>query len=291
MLIMMRLKGIRKRQLNLLKELETKIFEFNKLNEDLLLDYYECSFINKFLLRMNVKFIYDHNFFCGYIWVSSLDKSTYFIRSFYITEEYRNKFNKEVFKELLDRYGVNNVIYTTSGEEGIVKFMNKLEFFSYSKSIELWYNVKSFNYIFEENIEEFIENHHESIRCDIQNKVFHNENRTPLTLKDIYIEEEQDYYIYGGGIFVKEGDKYIGYGQIIQENSIGIIVNVGVLKEYRKKSYGKTLIKALLAKGKSLGFEKIKIKTSLDNYIALNLYKSLGFTEEGEIIIWNYNRG
>ncbi len=291
MLIMMRLKGIRKRQLNLLMELESKIFQFNKLNEDLFLDYYECSFIDKLLLKMNVKFIYDHNFFCGYLWVSSLDKATYFVRSFYITEEYRKKFNKEVFNDLLDRYGVSSLIYTTSGEEKIVEFMNKLDFLPYNKSIELWYNVKTFNYIFEENIEGFIENHHESIRCDIQNKVFHNENRTPLTLKDIYIEEEQDYYIYGGGVFVKEGDKYIGYGQIIKENSMGIIVNVGVLKEYREKSYGKTLIKALLAKGKSLGFEKIKIKTSLDNHIALNLYKSLGFKEEGEIIMWNYNRG
>ena len=69
-----------------------------------------------------------------------------------------------------------------------------------------------------------------------------------------------------------------------------MIVNVCILEEYIGNGYSKLLIDNLLLKSKELGFESIKIKTHKDNTVALNLYKSMGFIEEREIILWRYNK-
>ncbi|WP_406541200.1 hypothetical protein [Clostridium ljungdahlii] len=57
-----------------------------------------------------------------------------------------------------------------------------------------------------------------------------------MTLEDIYFDEAQDYYFEKGAIFLKQNDEYIGYGQIVMENDIPVIVNFGILKEFRGKN-------------------------------------------------------
>ena len=70
------------------------------------------------------------------------------------------------------------------------------------------------------------------------------------------------------------------------ENDIPVIVNFGILKEFRGKKYGKALLIYLLKLIYSSGFNKIIIKVKSSNYIALHLYTSMGFHIESEIYNW-----
>ncbi|MEW8956616.1 GNAT family N-acetyltransferase, partial [Clostridium sp.] len=138
----------------------------------------------------------------------------------------------------------------------------------------------------DDSIENFKESRHEELRCNIQNSVFHDENRIPLTLEDIFYEEKQNFYVKNGSIFIKANNKYVGYGQIILSNKEPLIVNVGILKEYRNSGLGCLLMKSLINKCKDLKFKDVRIRCYADNYTALNLYKKLGFKEENYMFNW-----
>jgi GNAT superfamily N-acetyltransferase len=122
----------------------------------------------------------------------------------------------------------------------------------------------------------------EEKRCEVQNKIFEEDHRIPLTLEDIFFDEVQDYYFEKGAVFLKKDNKYIGYGQFILENNIPVIVNFGIIKEYRGKGYSKYLLIYLLKIIYCNGFNKIIIKVKDSNYRALNLYKSVGFQVKKE---------
>lgn len=291
--IMIKLKKVKRNQISILRELSSKSNSFNILNQDFFYIYDSLNFIEKFVFKRYVRFIFKDDILSGYIWYDSIENGTFYIKSFYLNDDFINSFKKTDFDLFLLKNEIDTILCSSDGKNVLKEFLNFLDFKPYDESIELIYNLdkySSMNYDSTLKTESFKENTHEEIRCNIQNSVFHNENRTPLTLKDIYMEEEQDYYIPEASIFVKKDEKYIGYGQIIEDNESGMIVNVGILEEYRGNGYSKFLIDNLLLKSKELGFESIKIKTHKDNTVALNLYKSMGFIEEREIILWRYNK-
>ncbi len=161
---------------------------------------------------------------------------------------------------------------------------NILESIGFKKEygvLELCLNLEKFhNFI---RIPEYIQfenpiiNQHEKIRCYIQNEVFKSNTRVPLTKEDIYFDESQDYYIKDASFFIKKNNEYIGYGQVILENSIPFIVNFGIMPNFRNQGYGKMLLNHILNKLKIKGFQNVMIRVNSENEIALNLYKSLGF--------------
>lgn len=290
---MIKLKKVKRSQIPTLREFCSKSISFNTLNQDFFYIYDSLNFIEKFVFKRDVRFIFKDDILRGYIWYDSIENGTFYIKSFYLDDDFINSFKKTDLDLFLLENEIDTVVCSNDGKNILKEFLKFLDFKTYDESIELIYDLDKYSYMNYDStlkIESFKENTHEEIRCNIQNSVFHNENRTPLTLKDIYMEEEQDYYISGAGIFVKKDEKYIGYGQIIEDSESGMIVNVGILEEYRGKGYSKFLIDNLLAISRKLGFETIKIKTHKDNTVALNLYKSMGFAEEREIILWRYNK-
>ena len=289
---MIKLKKVNRNQMSLLRKLNSKAMTFNTLNEDFFHVYDSLNFIEKFVLKRNLRFLFKDHVLSGYIWYDTVEDGTFYIESFYFNEDFINDFKKDDFDFFILKNKIDTIICSSDGNPYLKKFLAYLDFKPYDESIELIYDLDdySFNNNYDDiKLESFKENTHEEIRCNIQNSVFHNENRTPLTLKDIYMEEEQDYYISGAGLFIKKDEEYVGYGQIIKNEYSGTIVNVGILKEHRGNGYGKFLIDGLLKKSKELGFKKIKIKTHKDNIVALNLYKSMGFVKDREIILWRYN--
>ena len=132
----------------------------------------------------------------------------------------------------------------------------------------------------------FIRGKDEAIRCFLQNTIFESKNRLPLTIKDIYYDEMQDYYLEDSAIFLKQGNSYIGYGQIIEKSKIPFIVNLGILPQYQNQGYGTLLLKYLLnmlyKKKKSF----VKINVDPKNIRALELYKLLNFKEDFERSKW-----
>lgn len=122
----------------------------------------------------------------------------------------------------------------------------------------------------------FKEGEDEELRCEIQNSVFYDKNRIPLSISDISDEEYEDYYINDFGVFICKNDgQAIGYGQIILNNNEYTIVNVGVLKPYRHQGYGELLIKYLIELCYKNSVKNVFIKVERENINALSLYKKL----------------
>ncbi len=59
-------------------------------------------------------------------------------------------------------------------------------------------------------------------------------------------------------------------------------IAIAVLQEYTGKGLGTKLLKKLVEKGKQKGIKRFDLDVSVNNTIAINLYKKVGFEIEGE---------
>jgi ribosomal protein S18 acetylase RimI-like enzyme len=127
---------------------------------------------------------------------------------------------------------------------------------------------------------------HEKIRCELQNSIFSNVERSPLTIQDIFMDEVQDYYVNDWCIFIKYNNCFVGYGQIIMNNNQPLIVNFGIRKEYRQRGLGDLLLTYLLNLLYDSGYREVKIKVNDDNTPAYELYRKKGFIVIEEYKTW-----
>lgn len=58
-------------------------------------------------------------------------------------------------------------------------------------------------------------------------------------------------------------------------------LGIGVIKEYRGKGIGKSLLKSVLAAAVEYGFKRLELEVFANNSVAINLYQSQGFIHEG----------
>jgi len=264
---------------------------FNVLNED----FYECytnkNFARQIIMRKNIRLLKKYDNVVGYIWISKYNKKYYVINSMYVNEQ-EDIVNK--YKDLINLIPYKKIfIYTCEKNDFNYDVLKSIGFKKLDGTYEMNVDISSILIPFITNdlqFETLEKGKHEQIRCNIQNEVFKNDTRTPLNVNDIYFDEMQKYYFKDGAVLMKKNNKYIGYGQIIINNNIPTIVNVGVLKEYRGKGYGKNLIYYLFKILKKHNFEQVNLKVSSTNYVAINLYKSIGFTIKKEIHNWEYEK-
>lgn len=263
--------------------------QFNNLNEDFCEYYNNISILKQFFLRKNIKLLDCSGDIIGYIWTTKCNKESYVINSMYVNgldnplEKYNFMLNSLKIK--------NTLIYNCEKNSYNYDILKSLGFSKMHGTLEMHAKVNVYKYDTLDNdltFQVLKKGEHEEIRCRIQNEVFKDDDRLSLTIEDMYYDESQSYYFEEGAIFLKKGDEYIGYGQIIINGKVPTIVNVGILKEYRGRGYGKILMIHLLRILNDNGFNEVNLKVSSDNYIALNLYKSLGFTLEKEIHRWEY---
>lgn len=256
---------------------------FNVLNEDFFKLYNESNLFYRFFLRKRVTLLKSDKEYIGYIWATISSKKTYTINAMNIKSNYLSLDNYAILlKTLKENYIITYLVQKNSYNMPILK---ELGFAIDEGTLKLELclnNIPNFDISNDIDFEVFIKGKHEEIRCNIQNEVFKNDSRIPLTLLDIQMDELQDYYVDKGAILVKKDNVYIGYGQIILESENPTIVNLGILKEYRGKKYGKSLLLYLLRLVKLNGYNKTFLKVSYNNIEALNLYRSLGFTVETE---------
>jgi ribosomal protein S18 acetylase RimI-like enzyme len=121
----------------------------------------------------------------------------------------------------------------------------------------------------------------EKRRMDIQNSIFKDSKwHRDSSLEDIFYEEEQDYFLEDGCIFLEYDGETVGYSQVILEKSHDIkpcIVNFGICKEFRGLGLSKLLLNYTLNVIKHKGFAQAYINVDASNYRAYNLYKKAGF--------------
>ena len=126
----------------------------------------------------------------------------------------------------------------------------------------------------------------EELRCKIQNSVFSATTRIPLEVEDIQNDIEQDYYMEDLSLFIKLNNIAIGYGQIIFNRDMYIVVNFGILKEFRGYGFGKILLNELINAAKKMQINELFIRVEENNYSALKLYNWIGFKSKSIINKW-----
>ena len=86
-------------------------------------------------------------------------------------------------------------------------------------------------------------------------------------------------------VVFKEKDEVIGYFQLTEVNFINKNAMLGIVigeEEYRGQGLGKEIMELGINYGfKSLGLLKISLDVINENNSAINLYKKMGFVEEG----------
>lgn len=100
-------------------------------------------------------------------------------------------------------------------------------------------------------------------------------------------------------IVALENDVVLGYAGMWKIQDEGHITNVAVHPEFRGTHIGRQLMEKLIKLARELGVTAMTLEVRKSNYIALNLYKSLGFVEAGirkgyysdnredAVIMWN----
>ncbi|ABK61486.1 MULTISPECIES: GNAT family N-acetyltransferase [Clostridium] len=281
------LEVLTKENLNEFNKLNEFRTNFNKLNKDFWQSYYTLNNMQILLLRKKIKLLKKDFKYIGYVWIGGKVNNIHRINSMYIVE------NDNILNDY--SYLINNLdlsyptIYTCEKNHYNFDILNKIGFEKIHGIMEMSQNLNSIKEMYvpsDIKFKKFIRGKDEAIRCFLQNTIFESKNRLPLTIKDIYYDEMQDYYCEDSAIFLKQGNSYIGYGQIIEKNKIPFIVNLGILPQYQNQGYGTLLLKYLLnmlyKKKKSF----VKINVDPKNIRALELYKLLDFKEDFERSKW-----
>jgi ribosomal protein S18 acetylase RimI-like enzyme len=274
-----------------LLELNKHRKNFNMLNENFEEYYNPVNIFKKLLIHRSVKLLKHNNEFIGYIWLSKQNENLYCIDSMYVKGE---EYLYERYSLLLDSIKTKSMLIYNCEKNYINSMvLSKLGFIKREGTYEMHAKITIPRILYNSNdiiFEQFQKGKHEEIRCKIQNEVFKNDTRLPLTKEDMYYDQLQYYYYEKGSILLKKDNTYIGYGQIIFNDDIPTIVNVGLIEDYRGRGYGRTLMYYLLRLLAEQGIEAVNLKVSSSNQKALKLYKSLGFNVKNETCIWEYKK-
>jgi len=244
-------------------------------------------FIIKFVLRKQVRLFKFNEKYIGYIWheYPSSKSSSCIIYSIYIEDEYLRYIDFECLKRL----NINSFKIDIKDNPKNIALIKKLNFKLISETLlmrldacDLMININN-NLIFEH----FKKNKHENLRCDIQNLIFDNKDRIPLSITDIFTEEDENYYLDDFSVFIAI-DSYtpIGYGQVILNRGKYTIVNLGIIDKYRGRGYGEELLKYLLKLCIDRKIYDLYIRVDKRNTPALKLYTKLGFEAYNSYSVW-----
>lgn len=280
---------LNKYNLKYLVSLNSKRYNFNKLNMDFMDEFKKDNMLKRIMIKRNVHLLKYDNKYIGFIWVKKENpKETYNINCIEMCNEFLLDIN--TYNLLLKSFkSAKAFIYKCEKNLYNYEILKKLNFEEVEGSFELEINLKKYFELkhFENiKVEMLVKSKEEEIRCYIQNEVFHKDGRIPISVDDIYYDETQNYYVNDGSLFIKLNNEAIGYGQLIFKDGSPYVVNFGLLSKYRGKGYGRYFLQYILNYTKSIGYEKAYINVDIKNFVAINLYKSVGFVESKECCLW-----
>lgn len=270
---------------SLIKESKEKV----EYREDFYMYYDNKSFIFKFIIRKLVKLIKVNNNYVGYIWIENPSPKNTKLYDIYINEEYMKCFNSRLLLVL----NSSIITYECLENDYSLALLKKLSL----TRIRLTYLMK----INSEKIEAKNTNPNISyalynskkdakIRCNLQNIIFKEDSRIPLSIEDIYYDEKQDYFLEDFSLFIKLKDRVIGFGQIIYSRDMYTLVNFGITPGFRSQGYGEALIAELIKLANRKGIANVFIRVEHDNFAARKLYGKVGFSEVGNFSTWLWSK-
>lgn len=265
----------------------------SKAKTNFTVDFYKYydnkTFIYKYIIRKMVHMIKIDEMFVGYFWVDSISEKTTRISDMFIKEEYINQFNSRL-PLILRSTVLTYECFENSYSLKLLKTFNmdriRLTYLMKLKDLS-----RDYSHL-DKNISFSIYNSKKDakVRCFIQNSIFKDDSRIPLSVEDIHFDEKQDYYLKDLSVFIRYGNNPIGYGQIIYTRGMYLIVNFGILEPYRGKGYGAALICNLIQLAKKKGIDDIYIRVDFNNAPAIALYKSVGFKDLGNFSTWIWSK-
>lgn len=250
--------------------------------------YDNKSFIYKFIIKKLVKIFKVNGESVGYIWYEPPCENLVKINDMYIKEEYISYFDKNlflIFKSNLVSFDCFENYYSTN-------LLKKLNFRRIRPTYLLKLTDNNIKDSCPDGISFSIYNPEKDapVRCIIQNSIFKEENRIPLSVEDIHYDEKQDYYIKDLCIFIRYKNIPVGYGQIIFSRGIFTIANFGIEESYRFKGFGKILMEKLIKESKRKNIKNLYIRVDSNNIPAINLYKKVGFQKIGHFTNWIWSK-
>lgn len=280
---------LNKYSLDILRKLNSNRELFNISNENFFSIYEKSNFPSQIFIRRRVRLLFEDDVAIGYVWIEPYEKDVNKIKSLYVQGDYNEASTRDAFEFLLHSLPKKkNYIYSCLQNDFNDKLLKDLYFSIKGDTITLRKDIEKYN---DENKDKFepiekeflshrtfVKDKDEELRCQIQNDIFKNKKRIPLSVDDIYFDEAQEYYMEEGAIFLYYKDQCIGYGQIMLEDEKPIIVNFGLIEEYRGMGFSRILLNLLLKKVAMLNYRECFIKVSSSNDKALGLYKSSGFS-------------
>ena len=252
--------------------------------------YDKESFLIKYIIRKQVLLFKFNDEYIGYIW-HEYPQSGQCCTIYGIS--FKNEYIEYITPDILESLKFNSLKLDIIQNNKNKLIMSRLGFNIQFKSIVMNLNLK--NTILDEftvyddiDFKHFKTNKDEGLRCEVQNSIFKDKNRIPLTINDIYEEENEDYFIDDFCVFLKNScDDILGYGQIILTRNEYTIVNFGILEQYRMKGYGEILLRYLIELCRINSIDDIYIRVENSNEKAINLYSKVGFKKVRSCITWD----
>lgn len=266
-------------------ELVKESFSYNKYKKKADDFYLNLNFFKKMFYKNNILLIKLGNSYVGYIWYELLNGDTVNIEDIYI----KNNFIKLINLSKIDCFYDKIIIFQGFEDEITKQIMsnNYLTKFRITKLMKI--NTLDKKPIVKKqnlSIRCYIRNRDEQTRCNIQNKVFNDNHRVPLQVKDIKFEQAQSYFIDELSMFLVYKNIVVGYGQVVFNKNMYMVVNFGILEEHRGKGFGEFFLISILDKTFNTGIENIYIRVDPNNIRAFDLYKKIGFIYLGDYITW-----
>lgn len=249
--------------------------------------YDNQSFILKFVIRKQIRLFKRNNEYIGYIWFEypGYDGESN-IYSLYIKDGYEDIITPYILLSL----NSDTFKFDVWDSDKMIKIMNNLQFSPISETKLMKMdssNIDIYEEIDSSRFRHFIKKKDEKLRCLIQNSVFDDKDRIPITVKDIYAEEEEEYYLDNFRVFIyKDSDTIVGYGQVIFNNGQYTIANLGILEAYRGQGFGEELVRYLLWFCNKNSIKEVNIRVEKNNVKAISLYTKVGFKEYNSLTTW-----
>ncbi|WP_072985714.1 GNAT family N-acetyltransferase [Clostridium cavendishii] len=263
--------------------------KISNVSDNYIADYFnnlvgKKSMLEKLMAVENILLLLEEKEIKGFIKLENYYDDIYILKDVYINNLLKKNIDKIKILKILS---ASKIIYEESLQDNFFYELSVLGFRSVNKTIFMSINLNNFNLdidsSYDKSIKLFIKGKDEKIRCILQNQIFNEEGRIPLSVDDIFWDEKQVYYLEDMNYFIFDKEIPVGYGQIIFNDNKYILCNFGILKEYRNKGLGKRLLTSLLKIAKAKNMETIYIKVLDKNVHAISLYKSIGFTVESII--------
>jgi len=285
---------LRAKDLQVYKKELLKFREFNAQNENLYEKYIKSSLFNKIQYRSGARVLcYDEEPLL-LLWSETRSYNVK-LRSMIPLKPCKEVLETpllevmDVFLESLPSHlDVHQFEYTTIDQEENRKILTEMGFTYRKGLLRMYRKLDNVPEKFPDVTLKRFQIEDVKARVDLQNQIFDNKYRVPLTVTDVLLEISKRTYIPELSFFLVEDGCYIGYGQINRQEDAYFLVNFGITPAYRGQGRSRNFLYMILSKAKNLGIKEIYLDVNEDNTRAKELYRSSGFVEENSTCTWLY---